>query len=214
MGPQQCKWAQDGFKVLGVFFGTAQYSEKNWEGLANRVIGRLQKWRWLLRQLSFRGRCLIINNLSASVLWHRVTVLNPPKEMLITLQTAFVDFFWNGLHCLIPGILYLPVAEGAQGLIHIESEISAMRLQTLQRLLYCSAPVQWVTSGLSVLTDLGGIGLDKQFFLMEKHFPYFEERAHCLFPNFDLSVIKSWKYLLEQKMCTMGFQNLCFLTPL
>ncbi len=84
--PQQCKWAQDGFKVLGVFLGTAQYIEKNWEGLANRVIGRLQKWRWLLPQLSFRGRCLIINNLAASMLWHRVTVLNPPKELLITIQ--------------------------------------------------------------------------------------------------------------------------------
>ncbi len=33
--PQQCKWAQDGFKVLGVFWGTAQYIENNWEGLAN-----------------------------------------------------------------------------------------------------------------------------------------------------------------------------------
>ncbi len=189
--PQQCKWAQDGFKVLGVFFGTAQYIEKNWVGLANRVIGRLQKWRWLLPQLSFRGRCLIVNNLAASMLWHRVTVLNPPKELLITIQKAFVDFFWNGHHWLIPGILYLPVAEGGQGLIHIESKILAMRLQTLQRLLYCSAPLQWTAFGLSILTDLGGIGLDKQLFLMEKQF---EERAQCFFPNFYTSVIRSWKY--------------------
>ncbi len=84
-------------------------------GLANRVTGRLQKWRWLLTQLSFRGRCLIVNNLAASMLWHRVTVLNPPKELLITIQKAFVDFFfWNGHHWLIPEILYLPVAEGGQ----------------------------------------------------------------------------------------------------
>ncbi len=64
-------------------------------GLANRVTGRLQKWRWLLTQLSFRGRCLIVNNLAASMLWHRVTVLNPPKELLITIQKAFVDFFFG-----------------------------------------------------------------------------------------------------------------------
>jgi len=44
----QWKWVQDAFKVLGVFFFcfffvTAQYTETNCEGLANRVIGRLQK---------------------------------------------------------------------------------------------------------------------------------------------------------------------------
>jgi len=27
------------------------------------------------------------------MLWHRVTVLNPPKELLITIQKAFVYFF-------------------------------------------------------------------------------------------------------------------------
>jgi len=83
------------------------------------------------------------------------------------------------------------VAEGGQGLIHIESKILAMRLQTLQRLLYCSTPLRWVTFGLSILSDLGGIGLDKQLFLMEKPF---EEKAHVFFPNFYISVIKSWNY--------------------
>ncbi len=52
------------------------------------------------------------------MLWHRVTVLNPPKELLITIQKAFVDLLWNGHHWLIPEILYLPMAEGGQGLIH------------------------------------------------------------------------------------------------
>ncbi len=101
------------------------------------------------------------------------------------------------------------MAEGGQGLIHIESKILAMRLQTLQRLLYCSAPLQWTAFGLSILTDLGGIGLDKQLFLMEKQF---EERAQCFFPNFYTSVIRSWKYFIsqEQKRYIMGFQNLCF----
>ncbi len=60
------------------------------------------------------------------------------------------------------------MAEGGQGLIHIESKILAMRLQTLQKLLYCSVPLRWVEFGLSILTDLGGIGLDKHLFLMEK----------------------------------------------
>jgi len=63
--------------------------EKNWEGLADKVTGRLQKWRWILPKLSYRGRCLIVNNLATSMLWHRFTVLDPPEELLVTIQFFF-----------------------------------------------------------------------------------------------------------------------------
>jgi len=69
--------------------------EKNWEGLSDQVIGRIQRWRWILPQLSYRGRVLIINNLAASMLWHK----HPPKDFLMKIQKAFVEFFWNGHHC-------------------------------------------------------------------------------------------------------------------
>lgn len=57
--PQHCRWIKDGFKVLGVYLGTDLYMKKNWEGLADKVTGRLQKWRWIFPKLSYRGRCLI-----------------------------------------------------------------------------------------------------------------------------------------------------------
>lgn len=41
--PQQCRWACDGFRVLGLYFGTNSYTE-NWEGLFDQVILRIQKW--------------------------------------------------------------------------------------------------------------------------------------------------------------------------
>ncbi len=124
-----------------------------------------------------------------------------------------MGFFWNGHHCLIPGILYLPVAEGGQGLIHIESKFLAMRLQTLQKLLYCSVPLRWVEFGLSILTDLGGIGLDKHLFLMEKPF---EERAQGLCPNFYTSVIRSWKCfcLSRTEEVHYGISEPLFFNPL
>lgn len=82
-----CYWVtgrltRDGFRILGLYFGTNSYTEKNWEGLADKVILRIQKWRWILPNLSFRGRCLVINNLAASMLWHKFTVLDPPKDLL------------------------------------------------------------------------------------------------------------------------------------
>lgn len=71
-------WACSGarrVKVLGVYLGTGALMARNWEGVTDQLVGRLQKWKWLLSQVSYRGRVLIINNLVASSLWHGLMVL-------------------------------------------------------------------------------------------------------------------------------------------
>lgn len=79
------------------------------------------------------------------MLWHKVTILNPPKDMPTTIQKAFVDLFWNGHHWLIAGILYLPVAEGGQGLIHIESKILAIITNIAEAfVLFCSFTMGYI----------------------------------------------------------------------
>lgn len=54
--------------MLGVSLGSEWWVRKNWEGVSQVVVSRLMKWRWLLSQVSYRGRVLIINNLVASSL--------------------------------------------------------------------------------------------------------------------------------------------------
>ncbi len=49
-------------------------NQKNWENVCENVEGRSESWKWLLPKMSFRGRALIINNLVASSLWHRLSV--------------------------------------------------------------------------------------------------------------------------------------------
>ncbi|KAF7645430.1 hypothetical protein LDENG_00204210 [Lucifuga dentata] len=71
-------WKDTGLKMLGVYLGSDTWVRKNWEDAVQLVEKKLTKWKWLLRQLSYRGRVLIINNLVASSLWHRLAVLNPP----------------------------------------------------------------------------------------------------------------------------------------
>ena len=62
--PGDLGWGRQGLKVLGVFLGTEEYERKNWEGVLEKVCARLTKWKWLLFQLSYRGRVLIANNLA------------------------------------------------------------------------------------------------------------------------------------------------------
>lgn len=165
--PQQCVWEKGGFKILGVFLGSDTFLQKNWEGLLDKVKGRLHRWRWLLPQLSYRGRALIVNNLAASMLWHRVTVLQPPRELIGQIQKEFVNFFWDGHHWLPPGVLHLPLCEGGQGLIHAQSKVDALRLQSLQRLLYSSESAPWIPFGRAVLRGAAGGALDRHWALMD-----------------------------------------------
>lgn len=92
--------------------------QKNWDGVLQKVKGRLDKWKWLLPNMSYRGRTLIVNNLVASFLWHRLVCIDPPVNLIAEIQAALVDFFWDKCHWIPQSILFLPKEEGGQGLIH------------------------------------------------------------------------------------------------
>ena len=77
--------------------------------------GKLAKWRWLLPHMSYRGRVLIINNLVASTLWHRLKCLEPPAGLLQKIQTVLLNFYWDKLHWVPQSVLYLPKEEGGRG---------------------------------------------------------------------------------------------------
>lgn len=58
-----------------------------------QVAAKLSKCWWLLPLMSFMGRVLVTNNLAASMLWHRLMVLDPPQSLVRKLQKLLVDFF-------------------------------------------------------------------------------------------------------------------------
>ncbi|KAI4903525.1 hypothetical protein NFI96_028300, partial [Prochilodus magdalenae] len=61
------------------------------------------------------------NNLVASTLWHRFSVLQPPAGLVQEVQRMLVTFFWSGQHWVRSAVLYLPVQEGGQGLVDIRT---------------------------------------------------------------------------------------------
>ncbi len=66
--PDGLTWGTGGFKYLGVYLGDEMSIQKNWEGVVDKVKGRLDKWKWLIPKLSYKGRTLIVNNLVAVTL--------------------------------------------------------------------------------------------------------------------------------------------------
>lgn len=137
------------------------YKRQYWVGLVEKVCARFSKWKWLLPQLSYRGRVLVCNNLVASTLWHKMNVLEPPEELVKNIQKQLI-----GQHWIKAPTLFLPRSEGVQGLVDIKTRIMAFRFQTAKRLLY-GVDVSWSEVACALLRRAGGMGLDRHLFLMD-----------------------------------------------
>ncbi|KAK3528892.1 hypothetical protein QTP70_012069 [Hemibagrus guttatus] len=86
---------------------------------------RLSRWKRLVPKMSYRGRTLVINNLAASSLWHKLACVDLPLNLLANIQAQLVDFFWDGLHWIPQSVLHLPKEEGGQGLVQLSSRAAA-----------------------------------------------------------------------------------------
>ncbi|KAK3541506.1 hypothetical protein QTP86_028023 [Hemibagrus guttatus] len=137
----------------------------NWEGIVGKVCAKLSQWTWVLPQLSYRGRVLVINNLIASLLWHHFTVLEPPEPLIKDVQKRIVNFFWAGQHWTRAPVLYLPLQEGGQGLIDLSCRVRTFRLQALQRLLYGEG-LAWAYTAYTLLRRVEDLNYDKHLFML------------------------------------------------
>uniref|UniRef100_A0A3Q3B436 Reverse transcriptase domain-containing protein n=1 Tax=Kryptolebias marmoratus TaxID=37003 RepID=A0A3Q3B436_KRYMA len=110
--PRGLTWRKDGFKYLSVFLGSDSIVKKNWENIEEKIKNKMSKWKWLHSQMSYRGRVLVLNNLVASQLWHKISVLDPPSGLLTKIQSEMVEFFWSRRHWVPQSVLFLPREEG------------------------------------------------------------------------------------------------------
>lgn len=165
--PGGLMWKKDGIKYLGIFLGDSSYVQNNWEGIVDKIKGRLDKWRWLKPHMSYRGRILVTNNLVASILWHKLACVDPPVHLLSKVQSLLLDFFWDKLHWVPQSLLYLTKEEGGQGLVHLQSRTAAFRMQFVQKVLTEQKYVRWRPIAFAILRTVGGLGMDRSLFLMD-----------------------------------------------
>ena len=136
---------------------------KNWEGVLEQINYRLKTWEGLLKSLSYKGRTLVINNLIATKLWHRITVLQPSNQVIMAIQRMLVNLFLSRYHWLQPEILCYPRKEGGQGVINIFGRIVAFRLQSLQKLLF-TEQLTWRPFAFFLLQQAGKLRYDRHLF--------------------------------------------------
>ncbi|KAK3508637.1 hypothetical protein QTP70_001184 [Hemibagrus guttatus] len=125
------------------------------------------RWKRLVPRMSYRGQMLVINNLAASFLWHKLACVDPPPNLLASIQALLVDNFWDGLHWIPQSVLHMPKEEWGQGLVQLASRTAAFCLQFLQRLLTGPKDLIWRLVAHGLLHKVGGLRLDRTLFLMD-----------------------------------------------
>ena len=69
-GPVNIKWKTDFIKILGIFFtmSSRDFECLNWIFWVEKSAKRLDSWKF--RNLSLKGKSMIINTLALSGLWY------------------------------------------------------------------------------------------------------------------------------------------------
>lgn len=80
-------------KILGLFFGNVDCTKMNWEVKYKKVNNIIAAWHH--RELSYKGKALVVNGLLASTLLYNATSLPMPAWVISLIEKALYDFFWN-----------------------------------------------------------------------------------------------------------------------
>lgn len=127
--------------ILGTFFGNTDCTQRNLQPRLQKVKNTIAAWNH--RELSYKGKALVINGLLTSTLWYTATSSAIPSGIISEIEQAIYGFFWDNKTPLTNrDILALPTSEGGFNVHKIHWKIEALCLNTLRRLLD-PTPAHW-----------------------------------------------------------------------
>ena len=117
--PVDLDWSSSKFKVLGVFIGVGNLEKANWRPHITAVENVLASWRQ--RQLSFRGRALVINALALFRVWYVASLIHMPAWVFKELNTLAFNFFWKGKRDLVSrSVVVQPTLFGGFSVVNVK----------------------------------------------------------------------------------------------
>ena len=182
-------------KLLGIYVGNDDCTNKNLEAKIHEIHNIAAAWRH--RDLSLKGRALVINGLLTSTLWYLATNIHFPSWAIHELEEINYKFLWNDKKPLLNrDILALPLTEGGLNIPRIADKLQALRITTLKRLLtHGKAHWKFLTS----------------HFLRLSHMPtgkhtlalaYTAQHIDRHIPLFHKDLLTSWLHHTNNHICT------------
>ena len=121
-------------KLLGLYVGNIDCTDKNIEHKIHKL--RTITTAWKHRDISLKGKALVINGLLTSTLWYLAANIHFPSWAVQEIEDIIYTFLWDNKRPLLNrNIIALPLVEGGLNIPRIEKKIQALRLNTIRRLL-------------------------------------------------------------------------------
>ena len=141
----------EGMRILGIIFFTdfKHTLNRNWVMMNNSIQDYLHRSR--ARDLSLKGRVLVLNTLALSQVWYLATVLTPPKKEKKKMNQSIITFLWQlggrENHCKNPITrlnLYQPLHLGGLKLKGLRMQVMALQLKFIRDIVNPNCTHPWV----------------------------------------------------------------------
>ena len=97
------------------------------------------------RQLSLRGKVILLNVKGMAKFWYLATVIPIPKWFLKPIQKLLFEFLCSGgKDPITRETVFLPIDKGGLGLLNPEIQQRALRLRFLQNIVNPNCETKWV----------------------------------------------------------------------
>jgi exonuclease III len=138
-------WCTGPFKYLGVWFshdyGLQEY--KNYRHRVDTITNLLKIWRQ--RDLSLKGKVIILRSLALSQLIYPMSLLELPKWVVDEVNALFFDFLWSGKPPKVRGDTVIKgIKEGGLKMVDLDSMARAVKTKWAVRL-YRGCIQKWST---------------------------------------------------------------------
>ena len=128
-------WRNDKIKIIGYFFGNCDIEHDQWDDKVEKFCKTLNLWK--PRDLSLRGKALIINQLAASKLWYIATIYPLPEWANKQITAAIWNFFNRDKPQQVKrAVCELPRDQGGHAIININQKIKAIQATWIVKLLH------------------------------------------------------------------------------
>jgi exonuclease III len=142
-------WSKS-FKYLGIYFEpiSKDMEYKNFRHRLDNIRNLLKIWK--MRDLSLRGKIIIIKNLAMAQLVYPMSYLDVSESVYTEAKNIFYDFLWSGKRGKVNyHTIIREINEGGLKMLDLDSMVKALKVKMLSKMigekdeLWCNIPNQY-----------------------------------------------------------------------
>ena len=129
------KWIKTNVKTLGVYHGYDIDDNVIWKPKIDKIKSCLEIWK--TRNLSFKGKVLIIKNLIISIIGYEIDMRGIPENYLKEINTLIWGFIWdNKVNQIERNVCCLDKDKGGMDMIDVYSFVKSRQIKHLYKIIH------------------------------------------------------------------------------